>query len=138
MSIGLRIALFSALFVAFTARGHHSIVVHYDPDDVRAITGTLQSLKWVNPHTEWVLEVADAQGGVQTWRAEGGAVNTLARNGLSRDLFRIGNSVTLIGPVARSGRTEMIAAQAVVAGTEYGIFPALLDELEEDLRQYRR
>ena len=30
---------------------HHSITAHYDPMDVRTITGRLDSVNWRNPHT---------------------------------------------------------------------------------------
>ena len=134
MSTALKTAFCLALSVfSVASQAHHSIVVHYDPQDVRAITGTLESVKWANPHTEWVFIVIDDGGEAVTWRAEGGAVNTLARNGITRDLFSAGTGITIIGPVARSGEPEMIAAQAVVSGTEYGIFPALADELDETL-----
>ncbi len=122
-----------AFLFPFVAQAHHSIVVHYDPEDVRAITGTLESVKWANPHTEWVFTVEGNGGAPVTWRAEGGAVNTLARNGIDRDLFQAGTEITIIGPVARSGSPEMVAVQAAVSGMEYGIFPALADELEETL-----
>ena len=129
-----RTSLYAAIVLApLVAQGHHSIVVHYDPADIRPITGTLESVQWANPHTKWVFSVANEQGELETWRAEGGAVNTLARNGIARDDFSIGGTITIIGPVARSGSNEMIAAQAVVDGIEYGLFPALADELDEAL-----
>lgn len=133
MYMPFRTSLCVLFLLPSALRAHHSIVVHYDPTDVRAITGTLDSLKWANPHTEWVFSVENERGELETWRAEGGAVNTLMRNGLSPDLFPIGSEITIIGPVARSGRNEMIAAGAVASGTEYGIFPALADELDEEL-----
>jgi hypothetical protein len=128
-----RIFLCLASLLPFGVEAHHSIVVHYDPTNVRAITGTLESVQWTNPHSKWAFSVRNDRGVVETWRAEGDAINTLVRNGLTRERFEIGSEITIIGPVARSGRNEMIAAQVVIAGVEYGIFPALADELEEEL-----
>ena len=133
MSWLTRAGRYVALCIPFGAQAHHSIVAHYDPGDIRALTGTLESLRWANPHIVWVFSVENEQGERESWRAEGGAVNTLVRNGISRDLFPLGGEVTIIGPVSRFGRTEMIAAQGVVAGNQYGLFPALADELEEQL-----
>ncbi len=133
MPLTLKTSAFAVLCLPCVVQAHHSIVVHYDPADVRAISGTLESLTWRNPHTVWVFSVEDEQGGQTTWRAEGGSVNTLERNGLSTELFPVGETLTLIGPVSRSGRNLMVAVQAVVDGNEYGIFPALSDELDEDL-----
>ena len=129
----IRTSLYAAICLPCVVQAHHSIVVHYDPEDVRAINGTLESLIWRNPHTIWVFSVEDEQGERTTWRAEGGSVNTLERNGLSREMFPVGQALTVIGPVARSGRNLMVAVQTVVDGNEYGIFPALSDELSEEL-----
>ena len=133
MSTILKSCAFAALYLPIAAQAHHSIVAQYDPGNVQTITGILQSVKWANPHTIWVFSVEDEQGQTETWQAEGGAVNTLARNGLSRDLFPIGDSITIIGPISRFGDNKMIAAAAAVAGNEYAIFPALADELDEAL-----
>jgi hypothetical protein len=135
MSTALRAMLGAAFFLPLGVRAHHSIVVHYDPTNIRSIAGTLESVTWTNPHSKWVFSVKNDEGVVQTWRAEGDAVNTLVRNGLTKEHFQAGSGITVIGPVARSGRNEMIAAQVVVGGVTYGIFPALADELSEELPQ---
>jgi hypothetical protein len=129
---GLVFGLFG-LGVAGVSHAHHSIAVHYDVDDIRPVTGTLQSIAWANPHTEWLVEVEGDDGESQIWIAEGGAVNTLRRNGITRELFPIGSEITIVGPVSRAGRPEMIAAQAIAGGNTYLLFPALADELQEDL-----
>ena len=121
--------LYLALCFSSTAQAHHSIIVHYDAGDIREITGTLVSVRWANPHTMLVFSVENDQGELENWQAEGGAVNTLSRNGVSRDLFEIGASITVVGPVSRFGRKEMIAAKAIVSGNEYSMFPALANAL---------
>ena len=135
MSTALKAMLGAAFFLPLGVRAHHSIVVHYDPTNIRSIAGTLESVTWTNPHSKWVFTVKNNEGVVETWRAEGDAVNTLVRNGLTKEHFQAGSGITVIGPVARSGRNEMIAAQVVVGGVTYGIFPALADELSEELPQ---
>jgi hypothetical protein len=135
MSMALKAVLCAALFLPLGVRAHHSIAVHYDPTNIRSIAGTLESLTWTNPHSKWVFSVRNADGVTETWRAEGDAINTLVRNGLTQQHFKIGAGITVIGPVARSGRNEMIAAQVVLGGVTYGIFPALADELSEELPQ---
>ena len=105
----------------------------YDPADVREITGILESVTWTNPHTTLVFAVENDQGELETWRAEGGAVNTMTRIGVSRDSLVIGAPITVIGPVSRFGRSEMIAARAISSGNQYEIFPALSNALDQEL-----
>lgn len=81
MSTALRAGLCGALLLPFGVQAHHSIVVHYDPTNVKAINGTLESVQWANPHSKWVFSVKNDQGVAETWRAEGDAINTLVRNG---------------------------------------------------------
>ena len=120
-----------ALCFLTSAQAHHSLTAKYDVADIREITGILQSVKWINPHTEWVFSVENELGEAETWRAEGAAINTLIRNGVSRDDLQIGGSITVIGPVSRFGRNEIIAAKAITSGKEYVLFPALANVLLE-------
>ncbi len=127
------ITLYVALCFSSTIHAHHSIIAHYDPGDVREITGTLVDVTWANPHTILVFSVRNDEGELETWRAEGGAINTLSRNGISRESLQVGAPITVIGPVSRFGRTEMIAAVAVASGNEYALFPALANSLDQEL-----
>ena len=133
MSRAAGTTLYVALCFSSTIHAHHSIIAHYDPGDVREITGTLVDVTWANPHTILVFSVRDDQGELETWRAEGGAINTLTRNGIPREALQVGAPITVIGPVSRFGRPAMIAAVAVASGNEYALFPALANSLDQEL-----
>ena len=73
----LQILLFVALL-------HHSFGAEYDVNAPITLTGTLTGIEWTNPHTHFYLDVKDVQGGVHSWQCEGGAPNTLTRNGWTK------------------------------------------------------
>lgn len=108
-----------------TGQAHHSLAAHYDLRNIQKITGTVVSFQWRNPHVLVVLDVQNEQGEVERWEAEAGSINTLNRTGVSRDIIKEGATVTLVGPVSRFGRSEVLAAKLLSAGTEYSVFPAI-------------
>ena len=69
------------------------------------LTGSVTKLEWMNPHIWVYLDVKDDQGVPQHWQCEGGAPNTLTRNGWNKDSLRYGDQVTIDG-VAGQGRVE--------------------------------
>ena len=122
-------ALILSLCFSQAGLAHHSINAHYDINNVQEIGGTIVSVSWRNPHTIIMFDVQTTQGGSETWKAEAGAINTLNRNGLSRDTLREGSLVTLIGPISRIGRNEILAAKIISSGNEYVVFPAVANLL---------
>lgn len=119
------------LLLGFSNTGltHHSLHAHYDLEDIQEITGTVVSVKWINPHTEIMFDVSNGQGEPDRWKAEAGSINTLNRTGLSRDTISDGATITLVGPVSRFGRNEILAAKIVSSGIEYLSFPAIANLL---------
>ena len=124
----LALVLVALVFVA-SARAHHSLTAKYDVRDIQDISGTLQSINWVNPHTKWTIDVVNEQGEIESWVGEGAAINTLLRNGITREEFQIGDSITLRGPVSRFGRNEIITVKVFVNDREYTLYPALSNAL---------
>jgi hypothetical protein len=97
-----------ALAVPVTA--HHSFNTFFDMSKTVQIEGVVTSFRLVSPHSEMMVDVADASGTVATWRitARTGAVNA-KREGWKVDEF-IGKMVTVEGnPSRRAGGTAMAA-----------------------------
>lgn len=76
-----------------------------------------------------MFDVPTADGGSESWKGESGALNTLNRNGLSRNTMEVGSPITLVGPVSRIGRNEVLAAKIISGGKEYVVFPAVANLL---------
>jgi hypothetical protein len=77
------------------AFAHHS-VAYYGDETVR-IAGTLTGVEWRNPHVRWTVEVVNDRGLPETWHLEGNSIYNLQRSGVTRELFAVGDSLTVSG-----------------------------------------
>ena len=105
-------AVMSALLAALAAPAdaHHSFNTFFDMSRTIKIEGVVTSFRLVSPHSEMLVDVADASGKPVTWRitARTGAVNA-KREGWKAEDF-IGKKVTVEGnPSRREGGTAMTA-----------------------------
>ena len=108
----MRWALGATVAVAgFIAHGgaaaHHSLAI-YAPEPLE-LEGEIRSIAWQNPHVIIELATVGADGAPQTWRLEGGSLTTLARAGVTADLFRVGDRIKTSG---RRSRREPFAGLA--------------------------
>jgi hypothetical protein len=101
------LALIAALAPA-ALDAHHSGL--YDEQDIVAIEGTITSIAWVNPHVRLTLETTAADGTAELWEIEGTSINALARWGIERDRFEVGERISVKGPRSRFSRNAMIGA----------------------------
>ena len=72
-----------AIVAAPALRAHHSFAAEFDVNKPVTLTGAVTRLEWANPHIWVYLDVKDDQGATH-WQCEGGAPNTLTRNGWSK------------------------------------------------------
>ena len=99
------VVMLAGLAIALTRpmSAHHSFAAEFDADKPVTLTGTVTKLEWLNPHIWVYLDVKDDQGKVQSWQCEGGAPNTLTRNGWSSNSLKFGDQVTIEGALAKDG-----------------------------------
>ena len=90
-----------------TAPAHHSLAI-YAPEPLE-LEGEIVSIAWQNPHVMIELATVGADGAPQTWRMEGGSLTTLARSGVTPELFRVGDRIKIAG---RRSRREPFAGLA--------------------------
>jgi hypothetical protein len=92
-----------AVVTAQSASAHHSFAAEFDASKVVTLQGVVTKLEWQNPHIWVYLDVKDDHGAPQAWQCEGGAPNTLTRNGWSKDSLKFGDQVTIEGFLAKDG-----------------------------------
>jgi hypothetical protein len=82
---------------------HHSFAAEFDANKPVVLTGAVTKIEWTNPHIWVYLDVKDDKGIAQPWQCEGGAPNTLTRNGWSKDSLKGSEQVTIDGYLAKDG-----------------------------------
>ena len=92
---GVAVAVLGLLVAAAPLVAHHAIQAEFDYDTLDTMTGTLQKIEWVNPHSFFYLDVTDESGEVTTWTVSTLGGNGLRRSGLSRrGFFNVGETYT--------------------------------------------
>src|SRR5262245_43650290 len=79
---------------------HHSFAAEFDVTKTVTLNGSVTKLEWMNPHIWLYLDVKEPNG-VEAWQCEGGAPNTLTRNGWNRDTLKSGDQITIEGYLAK-------------------------------------
>ena len=92
----LRTGFFLALLAVFgiTAQAHHGFGT-FELNKSVTFTGKLTKIEFINPHSWLYFETTDANGKVMKHRCEMRSAHTLRRSGWSKELFPIGQQVTI-------------------------------------------
>jgi hypothetical protein len=102
-----------ALAAVVPAFAHHSFAAQYDRGKPVTLKGTVTKVEWANPHIYFYMDVKTPDGKVEQWAVEGGAPNSLYRNGWRKDSLQAGNVVTVDGWLAKDG-SKLANMRAVV------------------------
>jgi hypothetical protein len=103
MTIRLGIALAGAgfLMAALPVMAHHSFAAEFDANKRVELKGTVTKVEWLNPHIWIYMDAKDESGKITKWQCEGGAPNSLVRNGWTREALKAGDEVTISGSLAK-------------------------------------
>ena len=82
---------------------HHALAAQYDMDKPIEITGTLNKMEFINPHSMLHLDVKSPDGAVTTWVFQTTNAGSLRSRGLARNAMVQGASYTVKGFAARNG-----------------------------------
>jgi hypothetical protein len=104
-------ALVALLAVPLTA--HHSVSAEFDTTKPISFTGTIKKVEWTNPHIYTQIESKGPDGKVIIYRVEGGAPNSLYRQGWRKDSLKVGETVSVSGIRAKRA-DSMNVGQATI------------------------
>jgi hypothetical protein len=101
---------------------HHSFAAEFDSNSPVHVTGTVVKVDWTNPHTYFMLEVENEDGGYDELAFEMGSPNGLMRRGWTKDTLEIGTEVIVRGTRARDGSFKGNVQTVVIADTCQRLF----------------
>ena len=94
---------------------HHSFAAEFDSNKPITLKGTVTKVDWLNPHIWFYVDVKDEKGTVTKWQFEGGAPNSLVRNGWTKSSLKEGETVTVDGFLAKDSSHTVNARSIVLA-----------------------
>ena len=104
-----------ALLATLPAAAHHSFATEYDRAKPVSITGTVSKVEWRNPHIWFYVDVKDERGRVATWGFSGAPPAFLQRQGIPKDVLKVGDTVRVDGFRARDGSTNASGGKVTFA-----------------------
>jgi hypothetical protein len=93
---GVVLGSFALLLTSIPALAHHTIAAEFDTRDTVTLTGVLTKIDWINPHIYFYIDAKDEGGNVAKWAMESYPTGFFHRAGITRDLFKIGDAVTVV------------------------------------------
>ena len=108
------------------AVAHHSFSAAFDATKPVVVAGVITEVRLVNPHSQFVVDVTDPSGKVETWRFEGSTPSSLIRSGFKPGTLKAGDKVTVKGSHARDMTQNAAAAREIVTadGRSFIVGPA--------------
>jgi len=89
--------------------------VAYDTEKTVTLKGTVTEWIWANPHCGILFDVTDEKGNVEHWGAELGNPHALSMAGLSKDILKPGDKITISGHLAKSGAPRIVLREFTTA-----------------------
>jgi len=104
------------------ALAHHAVSAEFDRTKPITFTGTVKKVDWMNPHIYTHIEAKDASGKTVVYQVEGGAPNSLFRNGWRPDSLKIGETVTVSAIRAKSEASTRVGSASITKADGSRVF----------------
>jgi Family of unknown function (DUF6152) len=100
---GVLLSSFALLWTSMPALAHHTVAAEFDTRDTVKLQGVFTKIDWINPHIYFYMDVKDDGGAVRNWSLETYPTGFFHRAGITRDLFKLGDPVTVVAYRAKDG-----------------------------------
>jgi hypothetical protein len=91
------------LFLASPSLFAHHGSASFDTSKDVTLTGTVTEWLWANPHCFLRIDVKDESGTVKNWNLELGNPTDIASRGYRRNIFKVGDTVTVVLQAVKNG-----------------------------------
>ena len=88
------------------ALGHHSTAM-FNMEKPTTLEGVVKNFEWVNPHVYLHLDVVNSEGKLEEWLVEIHSPAIMLRRGYTKDYFRPGERITVVGGAIKDGTHMM-------------------------------
>ncbi len=102
------------VIIAHGLSAHHPFTAEFDANNLKSFTGTVTRIEWTNPHAHFYVDVKE-EDGTANWNFELGPLLVLRRLGWRQDSLRIGERVTVVGYLAKSGAKKANAKSVMLS-----------------------
>jgi hypothetical protein len=121
-------SLCSLVLLPSTAVAHHGVTGQFDLEQILTVTGVVNRVRFVNPHSYVYFKVTNDAGKEEQWRCELRSGSLLKRKGWSTDMFSIGSTITIFGsPDRRDPKTVYTETITFEDGSVIARYDALDD-----------
>ena len=114
-TVGVISAMACVVCVPNLANAHHSVSAQYDFDwPFEFENAVFTRARWVNPHVYLFFEVENDQGEVEEWTIHTTGLTGLNRKGLGKEALVEGETYSIRGVRAHTGRPEGFLGEIVL------------------------
>ena len=106
MTTSVLACLCGLILLPMSSVAHHGVTGQFDLEQVLTVSGTVNRVRFVNPHAYVYFKVKNDAGKEEQWRCELRSGSLLKRKGWTVDMFEPGSTITVFGsPDRRDPKT---------------------------------